>query len=69
MQLTDHLYRKLLFIRFTMRVFGFRLSIFMSVSFPSGFEGGMCDLIVLLPDQCFSFSLISKYCLSFLNSY
>ena len=35
-----------LFIRFTLRVLRRRLSICKCASFPFGFEGGMCDLIV-----------------------
>ena len=30
------------------------LSIRLCASFPFGFEGGMWDLIVLIPDYCFS---------------
>ena len=38
-----------------MLVFREHLSICVCVSFPFGFEGGMCDLIVLLPDHRLSF--------------
>ena len=43
------------FIRFTERVFRERLSICVCASFPFGFEGGMWDFIVLVPDHCLSF--------------
>ena len=49
---------KELFIRFTVRVFLERLSICMYASFPFGFEGGVWDLIVIVPDHCFSFYLV-----------
>ena len=52
--LYDYQYRKELFIRFTMRVFRERLSVFVRPSFPSGFEGGVWDLIVLIPDHYLS---------------
>ena len=38
---------KKLFIQFTVWVFHVCLSIYMCASFPFGFEGGMCNLIVL----------------------
>ena len=44
-----------LFILFTVRVFHERLSIGVCVSVPSCFDGGKWDLIVLIPDHCFSF--------------
>ena len=37
-----------------MRVFRGRLSICMCASFPYGFEGGMWDLMELVPDHCLS---------------
>ena len=37
-----------------MRVFRERLSIFAMPIFPFGFEGGMWDLIVIIPDHCLS---------------
>ena len=40
-----------------MRVFHERLSICVYVSFPFGIEGGIWDLIVLVPDHCLSFTL------------
>ena len=43
---------KELFIRFAVRVLRRRLSICECASFPFGFEGGMGDLIVLVPDYC-----------------
>ena len=33
-------------------------------SFPFDFEGGMCDLIVLVPGHCISFNLEFKVILS-----
>ena len=42
------------FIRLTVRVLRGRLSICECASFPFGFEGGMLDLIVLIPDHCLS---------------
>ena len=45
-----------LFILFTVRAFRKRLSI-CKCSIPFGFEGGMWDLIVLIPDQCLSIYL------------
>ena len=53
--MNDHLLEEELFIRFTVRVFHERLS-FLCVcpSFPFGFEGGMWDLLVLIPDHCLS---------------
>ena len=40
-------------------VFREHLSVCMCVcaSFPFSFEGGMCDLIVLIPDYCLSFGM------------
>ena len=51
----DHLFGKELFIRYTMRVFRDRLSVFISVcTFPFACEGGMWDLFVLIPDHFLS---------------
>ena len=49
--MNDHLFGKELFIRFTVHVLRERLSICVCPSFPFGFEGGMWDLIVLIPDH------------------
>ena len=38
--------------RFTMRVFRERLSVRVCSVFPFGFEGGMWDLVVFVPDHC-----------------
>ena len=46
---------KELFIRFTVRVLCERLSVCVCVSFTFVSEGGMWDLIVLVPDHCLSF--------------
>ena len=40
-----------------MRFFRESLSIVACASFPFGFESGMWDLIVLVPDHCLSFLL------------
>ena len=56
MLLNDHLFGKELFIQFTVRVF--RNHLYFSCvyhSFPFGFEGRMCDLVVLNPDHCHLF--------------
>ena len=45
---------KELFIRFTVYVFRERLSICVCPSFPFDFEGGMWDLIAVIPDHCLS---------------
>ena len=42
---------KELFIRFAVRVFRERLSVCLYASFPFGFEGGMWDLSLLIPDH------------------
>ena len=44
-----------MFIRFTIRVFRERLSVCVCASFPFGFEGGMWELIVLVPGHYFPF--------------
>ena len=54
-QLNDHLIGKELFIRFTASAFGKLRSIYVFSYFPFGFEGRMWDLIVSVPDLCFSF--------------
>ena len=41
-------------------VFRKRLSIFVCLSFPFGFEGGMWDLIILIPDHCLSIYFIES---------
>ena len=46
-----------LFIRFTVRVFPESLSNCVWTSFPYGFQGGMLDLIVLVTDHFFLFTL------------
>ena len=43
----DHLFGKELFIRSTVRVFREHLSVYLCPSFPSGFEAGVLDLIIL----------------------
>ena len=54
--------RKEVFIRFSVPVFR-ELSVCVRVllsvlfSFPFGFEGGMLDLIILIPDHCLLFTL------------
>ena len=46
---------KELFIRFTARAFRKLLSIYVFSYFPFGFEDGIWDLIVSIPDHCLSF--------------
>ena len=41
-----------------MRVFRERLSVYVCTSSPFGFDGGMWDLIVLVPNHCLSFLLL-----------
>ena len=38
-----------------------RICQFLSVSFPFGFESGMLDMIVLIPDHCFSVYVVLVY--------
>ena len=69
--LNDHLFGKEQFIRFTVRVFRERV-IYLCVcaSFTFGFEGGIWDLIVLIPDHSLSnyFALTCKcWMLAFLT--
>ena len=50
-----------LFIRLTVRVFRGHWSNFVCVLlFPFGIEGGMWDVIVLIPDHCLSIYLACK---------
>ena len=44
-----------MFIRFTASAFRKLPSIYVFSYFPFGFEGGMWDLIVSVPDHCLSF--------------
>ena len=48
----DHLFGKKLFIRFTMCLFRERLPF---RARPFSFEGGILDLVVLVPNHCISF--------------
>ena len=43
------------FVQFILRVFRERLSVCVCAAFRFGFEGGMWDLLVLVPDHCLSF--------------
>ena len=54
-KLNDHLSGKELFIRSTARAVRKLLSIYVFSSFPFGFEGGIWELIVSVPDQCLYF--------------
>ena len=56
-KLNDHLhvFGKELFIQFTANAFRKLRSIDVFSYFPFGFEGGMWDLIVSVPDHCFAF--------------
>ena len=56
--LNDYLFRKELFIRFTASAFRKLLSVYVFSYFPFGFEGGMWDLIVSVPDHRLSFYLL-----------
>ena len=53
--LNDHLFGKVLFIRFSASAFRKLSSIYVFSYFPFGFEGRMWDLIVSVPDHCLSF--------------
>ena len=53
--MTDHLFGKELFIRFTASAFRKLPSVYVLSYFPFGFEGRMWDLIVSVPDHCLSF--------------
>ena len=50
--LNDHLFWKVLFIWFTVCAFHERLSNCMCTSFPFGFQDGMWNFVVLVPDHC-----------------
>ena len=56
-KLNDHLFGKELFIRFAGSAFRELLSVYVFSYFPFGFDGRMWDLIVSVPDHCFSFYL------------
>ena len=47
-----------LFIRFTVRVFRELLSVSVYNSFPFGFEGGIWDLILLMPEPSLLFYFV-----------
>ena len=53
--MNDHLFMRELSIPFIVCVFRERLSVCVCPFVPSGFEGGMLDLIVLIPDHRLSF--------------
>ena len=54
-QLNDHLLGKELFNRFAASACRKLPSVYVFSYFPFGFEGRMWDLIVSVPDHCFSF--------------
>ena len=56
--MNDHLSGKELFIWFIACAFRKLLSIYVFSYFPFGFERRMWDLIVSLPDHCFSFYFV-----------
>ena len=59
--LNDHLFGKELFILLTVSFFRKRLSSFVCVFLSLfGIEGGMWDVIVLIPDHCLSIYLVEK---------
>ena len=53
--MTIYLSGKELFIRCTARAFRKLLSIYVFGYFPFGFEGGIWDLTISVPDHCLSF--------------
>ena len=53
--LNDHLFGKELFILFAASAFRKLSSIYVFSYFPFGFEGGIWDLIISVPDHCLSF--------------
>ena len=60
--------RKELFIRFTVRMFRERLSVYVCASFLFGFDGRMWDLFVFVPDSYFSSILYDNLAFSRLKS-
>ena len=66
--MTDHLFGKELFIRFTATVFRKLPSIYVFSYFPFGYKGRMWDLIVSVPDRCLSF-YFTKFNETQLNKY
>ena len=59
--LNDHLFGKELFIRFTASAFHKLPLIYILSYFPFGFEGRIWDLIVSVPDHCFSFYFVAAF--------
>ena len=57
--MNDQLLEKELFIRLTVRVF--HGSPFVFLSLPFGFESGMWDVIVLIPDHCLSIYFLISF--------
>ena len=45
-----------------MRVFHVRLSNFVCPSFPFEIEGGMWNVVVLIPDHCLSIYFVEDFC-------
>ena len=76
-QLNDNLFGKKLFIRFTARAFRKLLSIYAFIYFPFGFEGGIWDLMVSVPDHCLSsyfrlnhvFKILNQTCSFYLSEH
>ena len=62
-QLNDHLFGKELFILFAVSAFRKLSSIYVFSYFPFGFEGGIWDLIVSVPDHCLSFYFLKMWLL------
>ena len=58
--MTDHLFGKELFIRFTPSAFRKLPSIYVFSYFPFGFEGRMWDLIVSVHDHCLAFYFTNR---------
>ena len=69
--MTDHLFGKELFIRFTASAFRKLPSIYVFSYFPFGFEGRLWDLIVSVPDYCSSFynAIKRAFCVNIIVTY
>ena len=48
-------WERAVFIQYTVNVFCECLSVCVCASFPFGFEAGMSDLIIFIPDHCLPF--------------
>ena len=60
-EVNDHLFGKELFIRLSVRVYrGHFVKFCVCPSFPIGIEGGLRDVIALIPDHCLSIYSITS---------